>query len=234
MCNRLSQILPHEAMAALFGIHLESNLEPLYNAAPTDEILIVRGTGGSREALPVRWGLVPRWVRTEEEFRAKFKAPMTNARDDKVLSRPSFRDAFVKRRCLVPADGFYEWQSTPAGKQGYRFTLPGGELFAFAGLWESSEALGITSCTIMTSGANDIVRRIHPANRMGAILNPEDYEAWLDMEAPVETLLTLLRPYEGKLIAYPVTKEMNNARFKGAGCIERIGPDLEEPAKTVL
>lgn len=218
----------------MFDVSLESNLEPLYNAAPTDEILIVRRASGSREALPARWGLVPQWVKTKEEFRDKFKAPMTNARDDKVLTRPSYRDAFTKRRCLVPTDGFYEWQSTPTGKQGYRFTLPGGGLFAFAGLWEINAALDITSCTIMTTGANDVVRPIHPANRMGAILDPDDYGLWLDDAAAPEALLGLLRPYAGELIAYPVCREMNNARFKDADCIERIGPNLGEAIETML
>ena len=200
------------------------NLGARYNVAPTQDVPIVRATGtGGRELARARWGLVPSWAKD-----IAIGARMINARAETVAEKPSFRAAFKSRRCLVPADGFYEWRNGPAGKQPYRITLADGEPFAFGGLWErwdkAPDGRTVESCTIITTLANDLLRPIHA--RMPVILDPGDYDPWLEAGAmpPAETA-RLLKPFpDHRMKAYPVATRVNNPRNDDPECLEPLGP----------
>ena len=168
-------------------------MQPNYNVAPTQEVpAVVAGNGGGERRLEMlRWGLIPSWADDPG-----IGARMINARSETVAEKPSFRPAFKERRCLIPADGFYEWQKTNGGKQPHYIRMKNGRPFAFAGLWESWKGDGneIRSCTILTTNPNDIAGEIH--NRMPVILPPEGYEVWLDPDVrETDQLLSLLAPY---------------------------------------
>jgi putative SOS response-associated peptidase YedK len=172
---------------------------------------LVRGAAaGCCELALARWGLVPSWAKD-----GAAGPPLINARAETVASKPSFRDAFKRRRCLIPADGFYEWRVMPDGaKQPYRIALADNGLFAFAGIWEQwrSDAGGDRdTCAIITTEANDRVRPIH--HRMPVILAPEDYDIWLRGEPGAAA--PLMRPHGGSLVAYPVGRAVNNIRNDG-------------------
>jgi putative SOS response-associated peptidase YedK len=219
MCGRYSLTTPLEAMRALFGFENSPNLEPRCNIAPTQEVAVVRcRKDGGRALGLVRWGLIPSWARD-----AGMGAKLVNARAETLAEKPSFRAAFARRRCLVPADGFYEWQRlAPKEKQAWRIELPGRAPFAFAGLWERWTAPNgnvTDSCTIITTDANGLVRPIH--DRMPVILAPGDYAAWLDHDMAPAVVGLLLRPApEGLLSAYRVGPYVNSVRNEGARCLE--------------
>ncbi len=190
-----------------------------YNIAPTQEIVAAREDGKRRELLTLRWGLVPSWAKD-----LAAGARMINARSETVTEKPSFREAFRHRRCLIPADGFYEWKRTDRGKQPFFFKMKDEQPFAFAGLWERWEGEGetIESCTILTTAANEILAPVH--ERMPVILHKEDYELWLDAdERKRELLRDLLRPYSAsEMTAYPVSTQVNSTRHGGAELIEEL------------
>ncbi len=183
MCGRYSITKPVEAMRQLFDFAGPlPNLPARYNVAPTQEVPIIRsqggdGDGGGGRALAMlRWGLIPFWAKEPS-----IAYRMINARAETVATKPAFRAAFRARRCLVPADGFYEWQKRGRAKQPFRIVLKGEALFAFAGLWErwsGGEGEVIESCTIIVTEANELLRPIH--DRMPVILDPADLGAWLD------------------------------------------------------
>jgi putative SOS response-associated peptidase YedK len=170
----------------------------------------------------LRWGLIPSWARDKN-----IGAKLLNARAETVATQPSFRAAFKKRRCLLAADGFFEWAKVNKGKQPYYFTLKDEGPFAFAGLWEEWRGEGepLRSCTILTTGANDVVRPVH--ERMPVILAPGDYARWLGPAAkPQEELLPLLRPLPAEaLVARPVSTFVNSARNEGPRCVEPVSPE---------
>jgi len=150
---------------------------------------------------------------------------MINAHSETAAEKPSFRKAFKERRCLIPADGFYEWQKTNGGKQPYHLKMRDGRLFAFAGLWESwkgDEEGEIRSCTILTTDANDLVGEVH--HRMPVILPPETYDLWLDPAVwEAEQLLSLLVPYPTEdMEAYPASRRVNNPSNDEPGCVESV------------
>ena len=233
MCGRYSLTTPAEAMRRLFGFAGPlPNLPARYNIAPTQHVPIVRlDREAMRELKSVRWGLIPFWAKD-----AAIGNRLINARAEGLAEKPSFRAAFRARRCLVPADGFYEWQATPRGKRPYRIGLRGGApealpLFAFAGLWEhwakAPDGIAVESCTIVTTEANELLRPIH--ERMPVILAAEDYAAWLDPAAPAEAALALLKPYPAAaMLAYRVSTRVNSVRFDDALCIlpEPTAPSL--------
>ena len=167
----------------------------------------------------VRWGLIPNWAKD-----AKIGYSLINARADTVAEKPAFRSAFKRRRCLIPADGFYEWQATGTKvKQPYFIRMMDQEPFAFAGLWEewTPEGEEIQSCSIITTDPNELMKPIH--NRMPAILSANDYTAWLDPEELPDTLKGLLHPYDlGQMEAYPVSTFVNRPINQGPKCIERL------------
>jgi len=169
MCGRFSLIVDASVLAGVFEIDPPQNLRPRFNIAPTQTIPIVRaGSEQPREWAEVRWGLVPSWAKDP-----KIGARMINARGETVAEKPSFRSAVKNRRCLIPADGFYEWAKTDTGKQPNYIHFADGRAFAFAGLWErwhTSEGEALATCTIITTTPNDLVAGLH--DRMPVILAP--------------------------------------------------------------
>jgi len=169
-----------------------------------------------REMSLIRWGLVPAWSKDMSGA-----AMMINARAETAGSKPAFRDALASRRCLIPADGFYEWKKTGKTKQPYCFEVDEGKLFAFAGLWERWKDPGgnwIRTCSIITTTANAVTSAVH--DRMPVILGPGDYDLWLDSGLKkVEAVSELLKPYDArKMQCYPVTTRVNNAANDDEAC----------------
>ncbi len=228
MCGRYSITTAPEALRRLFEFYNLPNLAPRYNVAPTQSAPVVRRTeDGRRELAMLRWGLVPHWAKD-----MTIASRLINARGDTVAEKPAYRDAFHARRCLVPADGFYEWRAENGLRQPFRIGMKGGLPFAFAGLWErwtAKEAVGqiaagetFETFTIVTTDANAKLRPIH--ERMPVILAPEDYDAWFDT-APEHTAAAraLLRPYpEGPMAFYRVSTRVNNVRNDDADCIRPL------------
>ena len=210
-------------MSRIFGIAGPlPNLPARYNVAPTQDVPIVRFNPETRERSldVVRWGLIPNWAKD-----ASVGYKLINARTEGIDRKPSFRSAFKSRRCLIPADGFYEWQKTPQGKQPYMVRLKGGGLFAMAGLWENwknPEGQWVRTCTIITGEPNEVAAPIH--NRMPVILDQGDYGKWLgEAAAEPRDLLALLRPYPGeRMAAYRIGTAVNNVR--------NDDPSLVQPA----
>ena len=220
MCGRYTLTTPAEAVNKFFGLAPGPNLAPRYNIAPSQDVLAVRNTdSGGRAFASLRWGLIPSWS----------KDPATghrtiNARAETVAEKPSFRAAYRKRRCLIAADGFYEWQKQKAGtraKQPYWIAMADQGPFAFAGLWEHWQAPdgeNIESCTIVTCPANDLVKPIH--DRMPVILAPGDIELWIDTGAnPAD----LLKPFSAAaMMARPVSTHVNSPANDDPNCIAEM------------
>jgi putative SOS response-associated peptidase YedK len=232
MCARYDNLIPREAYKNLFRAERlpQSNFPPRYNIAPTDPIPIVRvdPRDGTRELTMARWGLIPGWMKE------KPKIPHINARAETVAKVPLFREAFARRRALIPATGFFEWQQRADGKQPYRFVREDLEPFAFAGLWEfarfGDEA--IVSAAIIVGEANPLVAPVH--DRMPVILMPEDYDRWLDADARAEALRRLFRPYDPALMkAYAVNRIVNSVKNDVPECIAPLA-DPEPPPQGSL
>ena len=202
----------------MFLFKEQLNIAPNYNVAPTHDMPIVRMAkgGDGHELVKARWGLIPPWAKD-----TKMAYSTINARSETAASKPAFRDAFKKRRALVPADGFFEWRRDGKEKQPYLIRLKGGALFAFAGLWStwrSPEGDDITSYTIMTTEPNELCAQIH--NRMPVILPRFNHERWLD---PDEEGADLLKPFPADgMEAYPVDKRVGNVRNNDAELIEPL------------
>ena len=219
MCGRYTLSAPAGDLAQLFGVSEEDlPLQPRYNVAPTQEVAAVLADGGGRRLEMLRWGLIPSWAKDPG-----IGARMINARAETVPEKPSFRKAFKERRCLIPADGFYEWQKTNGGKQPFYIRMQDGSPFAFAGLWETwnGDEGELRTCTIITTAPNELTGEIH--NRMPVILDPEDHDLWLDPDFDQkDPLAELLRPYPADLMeAYPVSRLVNSPRNDDERCIER-------------
>lgn len=223
MCGRYSLTTPVEGLRQLFEFPEQPNLMPRYNIAPTQEVAAVRratpagadqGPGGAgaaaagRHLVLLRWGLIPSWAKDPA-----IGAGMINARAETLAEKPAFRTAFRKRRCLVLADGFYEWQKRGSGpKQPYRIARSDGAPFAFAGLWERwrdpADGRSVETCTIVTTDANALLRPIH--HRMPVILAPEAYGPWLDPATEADRLQALLAAEPGlDLLAVAVSTRVN-------------------------
>ncbi len=221
MCGRYSITTAPDALRHLFKLSGPlPNLPPRYNLAPTQDAPVVRQREGGRELVMLRWGLVPSWSQGPDSGYS-----MINARAETVATKPAFRAAFRSRRCLVPADGFYEWQAQPGHKQPYRITLKGGVPFAFAGLWEHWAAPDgdvIQSITIIVTEANELLRPIH--DRMPVILDPADYRMWLGEEPESGSgVRSLLKPFPAEaMVAYPVSRRVSNPRNDDALCVEPL------------
>lgn len=231
MCGRYTLHVPRARIIERFRIARDltsqENLFERYNIAPAQKVAAVRiALDGVRELVALRWGLVPHWAK---EARSEYS--MINARAETVAEKPAFRSAFRHRRCLIPADGFYEWQVRPGSKlkQPWYIRLKDGELFAFAGLWErwepraGAEGEPVESCTILVTDANELVRPIH--DRMPVILDPADYETWLNPTRDPEALRALLKPYPAPaMIAWKIGTRVNNPRNDDPACLEAV-PD---------
>jgi putative SOS response-associated peptidase YedK len=221
MCGRFTLRTRSASLIEQFGGAPPPELGLRYNIAPTQMVAIVRSAPDTsvRQWQMVRWGLIPSWAKD-----ASIGNRMINARAESIADKPSFRTAFRRRRCLIPADGYFEWQKTGSAKQPYYIRLDDDRPFAMAGLWErwlnpaTNEPL--QSCTIITTQANPLTQPIH--DRMPVILDMADYEIWLDpqMQDP-ERLGILLRPFEGSsLRADPVETYVNSPRNDDPRCIK--------------
>lgn len=222
MCGRFALITPGEVLAEQFQLSEVPALAPRYNIAPTQPIAAVRlaREGIARELVLLRWGLIPSWAKDPG-----VGSRLINARSETVAEKPSFRSAFKSRRCLVPADGFYEWQRQERGRQPFFIRMREGTPFAIAGLWEhwqGPEGEVIESCTLLTTAANEVMRPLH--DRMPVILNPKDYDLWLDPDVQKrEALSPLLRPYTAEaMVAYPVRPVVNSPANDSPLCIEPL------------
>jgi putative SOS response-associated peptidase YedK len=244
MCGRFVSASPPDQIAAYFSATevSEQALESSWNVAPTSDVYVVVQDGGVRRVTTRHWGLVPFWAKE-----AKVGNRMINARAETVATSGAFKRAFAKRRCLVPADGFYEWQRVPGrkNKQPYFIHRPDGEPFAFAGLWEvwrpkddegadEEGAEPLRSTTIITTSANEEMARIH--DRMPVILPPSAWDAWLDPENDdLETLGQLLVPAPPALtILRPVSTDVNNVRNQGPHLTDPISEGSAPDAAPAL
>ncbi len=230
MCGRYALTSPAEAVAEALGLEgVEASAfegGPRYNIAPGQPAAIVRAGEGRYEVARARWGLVPPWSKGPSP-----SAPMINARAETAAVKPAFRAAFRSRRCLVPADGFYEWQGRRgARRQPYWISLARGGVFAMAGLWavwRGRESGPLVSFTILTTEANELLRPLH--DRMPVILRPDAYRRWLDAEeADPGGVVDLLRPFDAPAMrADPVGTWVNDPRHDGPACLEP--PEAMEP-----
>lgn len=215
MCGRYALHAHPQVIALQFELASMQEVRARYNIAPASQVLIVRAGEGAAQAALVRWGLVPRWAKDPA-----IGAKLSNARAESVAEKPSFREAFRRRRCLIPASGFYEWKPEAGRRQPYYVHPAQGELFAFAGLWEAwrgPEGV-LETCAIITTDANAVMRSIH--DRMPVIVAQRDYACWLDC-TPGNEVRDLLRPCDpGAIAVRRVSRAVNNARNEGERLIE--------------
>jgi putative SOS response-associated peptidase YedK len=220
MCGRFTRSQNIPAIAQEFGITLTTcDLGPSYNIAPTQKVAVII-TEGVKQLVPVRWGLVPSWAKD-----VSVGNKMINARAETITEKASYRNAFKKRRCLVIADGFYEWQNVEGTKRPVYIKLKSGKPFGFAGIyekWNSPEGEEITTCTIITTAANELMKPIH--ERMPVILPKEHEDEWLDPATEDrERLVELLKPYPAdQMEAYPVSRRVNSPQSNSPDCIKRL------------
>jgi putative SOS response-associated peptidase YedK len=221
MCGRYTLSREVDALLDRFGVeHLSfaaDEWRPSYNIAPTRLVPVVRQGDAGAEMILARWGLVPRW-----SSQPKTRYSTINARAETVASKPTYREAFRRRRCLVLADGFYEWQRAGPTKVPHYIRMPDRSPFAFAGLWEhwDREPPVFDSCAIVVTEANAAMRPVH--DRMPVILSPAQYGTWLDRSnTDVASLERLLQPFTGALDIYPVAARVNSPRNDDASLIAR-------------
>ena len=226
MCGRYTLTTPLEALRHLFDFAESPNLEPRYNIAPTQSVPVVRAGAGRRSLGMMRWGLVPGWAKD-----ISIASRMINARGETVADKPAFREAFRSRRCLVPADGYYEWRKEDGRRQPYRVTRRDGVPMAFAGLWERWKARGdsggenpvsagdlVETFSIVTTAASESVGTLH--DRMPVVIEPDDFETWLTTSGEeLEPLRTLLRPAAISFAITRVSMHVNAVRHDDPQCI---------------
>jgi putative SOS response-associated peptidase YedK len=217
VCGRFTLTLPPDLIAEAFDLDDAPILDARYNIAPTQPIAVVRRVkpDGPRQLDLLKWGV----ARPPVEG-ARDSGPLINARSESIAARPAFRDAFRRRRCLVPADGFYEWAAGPGRRQAFHVRRQDGRPFAMAGLWEPEEAGQPASCVILTTVPNELLRPIH--DRMPLIVDPADYDRWLapevtDAGSPAAILRVHPPP---PLEARPVGPAVNNAKNEGPACLD--------------
>ena len=220
MCGRFTLIRPRAEIAETFGVDVPA-VDPRYNIAPTQQVLVIKQED-SRVAALMRWGLVPSWSSSPREG-----PPLINARAETVEEKPAFRAAFRKRRCLVPADGFFEWKAEGRDKRPHYFTRSDGSLFAFAALWErwQGEAGVIESVAVLTTEANELVRPCH--DRMPVILGRDAQLLWLDNGAGCDAaaLRELLRPYSASEMTVRLAgKAVGSPKNEGPQCLDPADP----------
>ena len=221
MCGRFAFYSPAEAAAALFGISASFDIEPRYNIAPTQYVAAIRnGADEEREVVMLRWGLVPFWAKDPS-----IGNRMINARAETVAEKPSYRSAYKHRRCLVLADGFYEWQREGTSKTPYFISLASGEPFALAGLWEQwtdkNSGESLQTMTLITADANEFMTPLH--HRMPVVLEAGTATDWL---AGSQDLLDDVAAITPPLRAWPVDRRVNNARNEGDELIQPAGDVL--------
>ena len=229
MCGRFTVISAPEAMRALFRYPEQPNFPPRYNVAPTQPIAVVRLQEAKRQFVLMRWGLLPSWVKDPKAF-----SLVINARGESVLDKPAFSHAMKRRRCLIPADGFYEWQATGGRKQPYYVRAKSGAPLAFAGLWETwtgPNGEELDTVAIITTTANRTLAAIHA--RMPVIVPEEAFDLWLNCaEVDAETAAALIAPAPDDLLeAYEISTAVNRVANDNPKVLERL-PGGTEPAVT--
>lgn len=223
MCARITLTTTTAEIVDLFGLSSDPGRPRprRYNVAPSQPIPVVRVASGKRELADLRWGLIPHWSHEPAGY--------VNARAETVTEKPAFRDPFRRRRCLVPADGFYEWKHVGKKKRPYYFRKLGGGVLAYAGVWDSWNGPDgpVETVAVLTVPANELVKPMH--DRMPAIVNEDHFAAWLDPgETRPERLLPLLRPYPAeRMEVRPVSDRVNGTRAEGPELLEPV----PEPAK---
>ena len=219
MCGRFAFFSPEEAIAAAFGLDGLGELPPRFNIAPTQDVFTVRIKAGRMVAEQLRWGLVPFWAKDPA-----IGTKLINARAETLAEKPSFRQALRRRRCLIPASGFYEWVRQGSGKQPWFISPADAEFICFAGLWEEwrdPDQQLLRTCTIVTTVATPFMARLH--QRMPVILPPDAYGTWLNPEAPgddTDRLLAAAPPVD--LQAWPVSRKVNSPMIQGEALIQPI------------
>jgi putative SOS response-associated peptidase YedK len=225
MCGRYEVHTPVEEIARRFDAALAgqaAGLAPRYNVAPSLGFPAVRMRDGERELTAFTWGLLPSWSKDLSGTKP------INARAETIFEKPMFRTAIRRRRCLIPANGFYEWQQRPGAKQPWHVGMADGSLFAFGGIWEywaKQGAAPVVSCAIIVTGANELMRTIHEC--MPVIVAPEDYARWLsdELQDPVE-IGEMLVPYPAEeMRAYPVSTRVNSVKNDGPELIQRLAEE---------
>ncbi len=234
MCGRYAITTPVGALAALFGFSDRINLEPRWNVAPTQTIPVVTADDAGRRLRRVRFGLLASFLRHRP-----VGPPVINARSETAWDKPMFRASLRQRRCLIPADGFYEWQGQGGDKQPYFIRARTGAPIAMAGLWDvwrdpaAPQDPAIESAAILTCPANDVLRPLH--DRMPVILAPKDWSVWLDPHSPREVLEALCAPAPaGLLDAYPVSRRVGSVRNDDCALIAPLTPTQSGPAGRLL
>lgn len=221
MCGRFVFYSPAEAVTRLFGVELEDDVEPRYNIAPTQLAPVLRrDDSGTRRLDLLRWGLVPFWAKDP-----RIGNRMINARAETVASKPAFRQAYRRRRCLVLANGFYEWQRGDDGKVPWYIHQPSGDPFAMAGLWEAWRSDGeefMETFTVLTREADPWMAAIH--HRMPVIVDDETASRWLEPATGEQALASVCEGATGvPLEAMQVSRKVNNPANEGPGLIQRVG-----------
>jgi putative SOS response-associated peptidase YedK len=221
MCGRYTLTRHPRRVAELFGLESLPELEPRYNIAPGQRVPVVRDAETGRQLVLMKWGLVPAWA-AEPGIGNR----LLNARCETVADKPAYRAAYRKRRCLLPADGFYEWKTVQGRKQPFLFRLRDGDLFALAGLWESwhtPDGATLETCTVLTTAANELIRPLH--DRMPVVIRAEDHRAWLHPEEqPPDSDRRLFTPFPADAMeAAAVNPWVNRAGNEGPRCLEPPG-----------
>lgn len=216
MCGRFTLKTPSSEIAAqLGGIAIPGGVLPRFCIAPSQKCLVVRETTGERTSALLTWGLRPSWMKPG----ARMPDPI-NARSETIAEKPMFRSAYRKRRCLVPADGFYEWSRSGKAKIPWYFRFADDSVFTFAGIWEhwGEGDVAIETFALVTTEANDILRPIH--DRSPVIIAPVNRDEWLDEHASLDRITGLLTPFPSEsLAAHEVSRRVNNPRFDNSECI---------------
>ena len=229
MCGRYRLTHSYEELSHGFDAQGEAEVAPRFNIAPSQPVIAIREQGGRRISA-LRWGLIPSWAKD-----ASIGFKTINARAETVVNTPSFREPFKSQRCLIPADGFYEWKKGGKAKQPYCFERADRGIFAFAGLWDrwiDSRGETVESCTILTTTPNALLADVH--DRMPVILRPDDYHLWLNPRAgDSDAVLEMLRPYDAGLMRrYPVSTRVNYVQNDDPECAKPV--ELEVPRQAKL
>jgi putative SOS response-associated peptidase YedK len=233
MCGRYRLTAKERYLRNHFSLDDDPAWQPRWNIAPTQLVAAIRQHPKEPQRIfgLMRWGLIPYWAKDQS-----FGLKTINAMSETAAEKPAFRDALKRRRCLIPADGFFEWKKTgPKAKQAYNFGLATGSVFAFAGLWDRWRDTNnnvLETCTILTTTPNSLVAEVH--NRMPAILDPDDYERWLDpgITKP-EAILDCLTPFDCTLMSkYPVSPRVNRPGNDDEECAREVS--AENPAPTLF
>ncbi|MDF2067337.1 SOS response-associated peptidase [Bacillus sp. Cr_A10] len=222
MCGRYTLFTNYEQLMDRFDVAVAMDEEfyaPSFNIAPSQQVVAIIHDGKSNRMGQLKWGLVPSWSKDE-----KIGYKMINARAETVDEKPSFRQAFLKRRCLIPMNSFYEWKTTTSGKVPMLIKMKSDELFTVAGLWEmwkAPDGKSIYTCTLLTTEANTLMEDIH--HRMPVILNQENEKNWLDSLQDIDELKSMLVPYDASLMeAFPVSSEVNSPKNNHIGLLNSL------------